>query len=139
MNRYLVRRGGFFAAFVLATVGCAPRNGPTVTATGSMDVLRADEIARSGAIDAYQAIKLLRPAFFQTRGRTSILRTEESEPSLYVDERPFGSLASLRDIPAREVIEVRYYNASQAQMKWGAGNSAGAIHVRTGVARTPNG
>jgi len=117
---------------------CASNSGRGAVASGSMEVLRADEIAKSGATDALQAIRMLRPAFLQTRGRTSIMRSEESEPTVYVDDRPFGSLASLSDIPANQVVEIRYFGAAQAQMRWGAGNSAGAILVRTGVAKTPS-
>ncbi len=76
---------------------------------------------------------MLRPAFLQTRGRTSILRSEEAEPAVYVDDRLFGSLMSLADIPANTVMEVRHFNAAQAQMRWGAGNSQGAILVITGT------
>jgi hypothetical protein len=94
-----------------------------------------DEIVRSGATDAYQAIRMLRPTFLATRGRTSILRRENAEPAVYVDDRLFGGVASLRDIPANQVVEVRYYGAAQAQMKWGAGHSQGAISVKTGSAR----
>lgn len=120
-------------SLLVVSVACARNSGPGVVASGSMDPLLADEIARSGATDAYQAVKMLRPAFFQTRGRTSILRSEESEPTLYVDDRQFGALASLRDIQVSQVVEIRYFGPAQAQMRFGAGNSAGAILVRTGT------
>jgi len=75
---------------------------------------------------------MLRPSFLVSRGRTSILRAENTEPVVYLDDRLLGGVATLRDIPSNQVIEVRYFGAAQAQMRWGAGNSAGAILVRTG-------
>ncbi|MGQ0645942.1 MAG: hypothetical protein ACT4P7_00135 [Gemmatimonadaceae bacterium] len=116
----------------LTVAGCHRNASGSAVASGNMDVLRADEIAKSGATDAYQAIRMLRPGYFQSRGRTSILRAEEAEPAVYLDDRPFGSIDTLRDIPAREIVEVRYFGPAQAQLRWGAGNSAGAILVRTG-------
>jgi hypothetical protein len=119
----------------MAAGGCAGNSARAAVASGTTEILRADEIRKSGATDAYQAIRTLRPAFLQTRGRTSMVRTENAEPAVYVDDRPFGSIATLRDIPAREIVDIRYFGPAQAQMRWGAGNSAGAILVRTGTPR----
>ena len=128
-----ITRRTFLTALGAALAACAGNAARGTTAAGTMEVLRADEIARSGATDAYQAIRTLRPAFLQTRGRTSMVRAENAEPAIYVDDRPFGSVATLRDIPAREIVDIRYFGPAQAQMRWGAGNSAGAILVRTGT------
>ncbi|MCC6316469.1 MAG: hypothetical protein IT361_02170 [Gemmatimonadaceae bacterium] len=134
----LARSALTIAAAALLLSGCAGRQSGAAVATSSTDILRADEITRSGATDAFTAVRMLRPAFLQSRGRTSILRTENTEPMVYVDDRLIGGVASLRDIPANQVVEVRFFGPAQAQMRWGAGNSAGAILVRTGSAqRTP--
>lgn len=112
--------------------GCARQGARDGGVGGGTDVLRRDEISRSGATDAFTAIRMLRPVFLQSRGRTSILRQENTEPVIYLDDRLIGGLSMLRDIPANQVIEVRYFGPAQAQMRWGTGNSAGAILVRTG-------
>jgi hypothetical protein len=119
-----------------ATLGaCAKNTSSRATASGGTEPLRAEEIRRTGASDLYSAIRMARPTFLQTRGRTSILRSEEAEPAVYLDDRPLGGLSMLRDIQANTVIEVRYFGAAQAQMRWGAGHSAGAILVITGTPR----
>ena len=120
---------------LLVAGACTRGTTRTGVATGTLDVLTAEEIVKSGATDALQAIRMLRPVFLQTRGRTSILRSEEAEPAVYVDDRPFGGLAALRDVPTHQIVDIRYFGAAQAQMRWGAGNSAGAILVRTGSPR----
>lgn len=117
---------------VITLIGCARNASRDAVASGGTDVLRRDEISRSGATDAFTAIRMLRPVFLQSRGRTSILRAENTEPAVYLDDRLIGGVATLRDIPANQVIEVRFFGPAQAQMRWGTGNSAGAILVRTG-------
>ena len=122
---------------LLIGVACARQTSTAAPATGSSDALRADELRRSGATDLLSAVQRLRPAFLRTRGRTSMVRTEEVEPVVYLDDRPYGSLASLRDIQVSTVVEVRYLSPAQAQMRWGGGegHSAGAILVITGTPR----
>lgn len=135
MRAWTLRTGWALMVMASLSTGCARNTVGTATAPGGSEVLRADEIRRSGAADVLQAIRILRPAFLQTRGRTSILRSEETEPAVYLDERPFGGVRLLADIPANTVLEVRHFNAAQAQMKYGAGHSQGAILVITGAPR----
>lgn len=129
------RRFSLLLLCVLMSAGACARNSAGARASGGTEALRSDEIRRSGATDLLSAIRMLRPAFLQTRGRTSMLRSEESEPAVYLDDRALGGIAMLRDIQAITVIEVRYLGAAQAQMRWGAGHSAGAILVITGTPR----
>lgn len=121
---------------LVAPGACASGSAGRARATGSTEVIRADELRRSGATDLLSAIRMLRPAFLQTRGRTSITRSEESEVAVYVDDRPFGGLSMLRDIQINTVMEVRHFSATQAQVRWGGdGHSQGAILIITGSPR----
>ena len=122
---------------LLIGMSCARQSAGGAHASGSTDTLRADELRRSGATDLLSAVQRLRPAFLRTRGRTSMVRTEESEPVVYLDDRPYGAVANLRDIQVSSVVEVRYLSPAQAQMRWGGGegHSAGAILVITGTPR----
>ncbi len=120
---------------VVVTAACARQAASTGQNNGRSDALLADEIRRSGANDALSAIRMLRPRFLATRGRTTILGSEESEPVVYVDERPIGNVSTLRDIPANSIVEVRHFDAAQAQMRFGAGHSQGAILIITGSRR----
>lgn len=121
---------------LVAPGACASAGAGGARATSSTEVLRADELRRSGATDLLAAIRMLRPAFLQTRGRTSISRSEESEVAVYVDDRPFGGLSMLSDIQIHTVMEVRHFSATQAQVRWGGdGHSQGAILVITGSPR----
>jgi hypothetical protein len=137
-----VSRHALASSFALmSTVGvvsasCAKRTATAeATVSSSSDVLRREEIAKSSAMNAHEAIRLLRPLFLRSRGRTSILRPNESEPVVYLDDRQLGGLAVLRDIPANTIYEVRYFSPAQAQMRWGSGHAAGAILVVTSRAQ----
>lgn len=112
----------------LAGVGCA-RAASGDRASGSTDVISRAEIDRTTALNAYDAVRYLRPLFLRSRGRASILLPSEAEPVVYLDDRRMGGVATLREIPANSVFEIRYFSAGQAQMRWGSGHANGAILV----------
>jgi len=50
-----------------------------------------------------------------------------------VDNTRYGSGAveNLRQIPASSIAAVRYFSASESQMKWGSNHPGGVIEVLT--------
>jgi hypothetical protein len=50
---------------------------------------------------------------------------------VFVDGVPYGELAALRNISARQVGQIRLYRAWEAQQKFGSGNAGGVIEVTT--------
>lgn len=112
---------------LVLSMGCARGVGAPMSA--SSDVILRDELSRSNALNAYEAVQRLRPQFFKDRGKTSLLRSESRTPIVVLDDRPLGDLSMLRDISLNLVYEIRYLSASQAQVKYGSGYSAGAIVV----------
>lgn len=122
----------------VATGACASGGGGRSAAEGRQsDVIYRSEIAKSSALNAYDAVRLLRPAFLAGRGPTSLLRTREgsNSPMVYVDNQRFGDSSSLRNIPIDGIVEIRFVGATQAQLRWGMDHPAGAILVLTGNAR----
>lgn len=101
------------------------------------DVIDRSEIAKSSAQNAYDAVRALRPAFLVSRGPTSLLRSRDSgtSPVLYLDNSGFGDLSTLRNIPIVGIFEIRYFSATQAQLRWGTDHPSGAILVLTGTPR----
>ena len=98
----------------------------------SSQIIYADEIERSSAVNAYEAIAKLRHNFLSDRGKTSILDTSSpTVPNVYVDGIPYGPLASLYNIPAHQIASIRLYRAWEAQTKFGMDNPAGVIEVTT--------
>ncbi|MCC6927695.1 MAG: hypothetical protein IT359_01780 [Gemmatimonadaceae bacterium] len=119
------------------TGGCASGGGRSAAEGRQSDVIFRSEIAKTSALNAYEAVRLLRPAFLAGRGPTTLLRTRagSSTPVVYLDNQRFGDTSALQNIPVAGIIEIRLIGSAQAQMKWGSDHPAGVIHVLTGTSR----
>lgn len=116
-----------------ALIGCASASGSGGNAPDS-GTLRFEEISRAGGGgSAYELISRLRPGFLVSRGQTSINNgtAESSYPSVYLDGVRYGDITSLRNIDASNVGEVRFFQAWEAQTKFGVGNTGGVIAITT--------
>ena len=117
---------------VAITLGCAPA---TPSVTGAVprrgNVLTADEIAEAHAdnASAYDAVARLRPNWLVAHG----VAAQGSEyAAVFFDGQRYGELASLRNIPASHVGDIRYYDVTQAGATFGIrGDTGGVIEVRS--------
>ncbi len=127
-----MRRLLLFAMTVFIAVGCGPTKEGTKVPLAK-ESLFADEIAQTNAISAYDAIKLRRPAFLQSRGPKSIYASPRSttKPSVYLNGLYHGELETLNTIPAVDVQEIRYIDPRDATLLYGTGHVAGVILVLT--------
>lgn len=112
--------------------GCGT-SGEGSRASLAKEVLLADEIAQSSAVTAYDAVRLRRPGFLQTRGPKSMYASSRSSvrPSVYLNGLYHGALETLNTISAVEVQEIRYIDAKDATLLYGTGHVAGIIMVIT--------
>lgn len=121
-------------------VGTQPPRSPSIRA------ITAAEIEGSGISGTvYDVVYSLRRQWLNARGielsetprvtigerGTSV--TPASNPTIvvYLDNVRLGDHAQLRLLPIDGVTQVRYFDASQATYRWGAGHNHGAIHVLT--------
>ena len=96
------------------------------------DPITAADIAGINAASAYDAVVKLRANFLQNRGINSFMTPVRStRPIVFIDGMEVGTIFELRSIPARDVAEIRFLNASEAAFRWGDGYLAGVIHVTT--------
>ena len=95
------------------------------------DVITEEEIAKSAASNGYEVIRKLRANFFSNRGRTSVMGTSNSDPTVYVDDQAYGPISSLKTIPASQIAMIRLYRSWEATTKYGTGNMGGVIAVVT--------
>ena len=93
--RRRVRYHAMGAALVLSVACTRPSNLPVVQ---SSDVITRDELSRTTALNAYEAVERLRPQFLKDRGRTSLLQQGSRTPIVVLDDRPLGDMSALRDI-----------------------------------------
>ncbi|MEP7381994.1 MAG: hypothetical protein ABI910_09930 [Gemmatimonadota bacterium] len=137
MSRSRSTRALLVSAVLLLSAACSHPNGTSTAVSPRSDIIYRNEIAKTNALNAYDAVRLLRPAFLTGRGPSTLLRVRESStsPVIYLDNQRFGDATTLRNIPVDGIIEIRFMSATQAQVKWGSDHPAGAILVLTGGVR----
>ena len=127
----MMRRFSFLFLAALATVGCASSGTGTQGPSRDANVITVQELATSSDADLYTAIERLRPAFFLTRGASSLgVATAPEVIQVYVDGAKSGDINSLRQIRPSEVLEVRRLSAGEATQRYGTGHTLGAIVVK---------
>lgn len=118
------------AAAALLTLGaCAGK--PRHVTPQDRNLITADEIAKSNATNAYEAVERLRPAFLRTRGSQSLQNQEPPTPMIYIDGMRYGPLQTLSSIPAIGIVSIQYLSAIEATQRFGFGNEGGAIMITT--------
>ena len=115
------------ALFTLGACGGRPRH----VTPQDRNLITADEIAKSNASNAYEAVERLRPAFLRTRGSQSLQNQEPPTPMIYIDGMRYGPLQTLSSIPAIGIVSIQYLNAIDATQRFGFGNEGGAIVITT--------
>jgi outer membrane cobalamin receptor len=100
--------------------------------TADSQLITEEEVEASKASTAYEVIEKLRANFLSYRGETSFDKAQSRPyPVVYVDGQEYGSLASLRTIPASQVSTIQLYRSWEATTKFGSGNMGGVIAVTT--------
>jgi hypothetical protein len=132
----------------LAIAGCASGGGTSSSAgsgggspaqvSRSPNVITADELAGEAASNAYDTIDHLRPSMLTARpsgasggggggrgGRTGGGST--SGPNVYLDTKRLGDVTTLKGVAVNTLKEIRFYNSSDAEQRFGPGNPSGVI------------
>ena len=116
------------AALVIGTA-CAP-NGISGNRGGSRSVILEEEILDSGARNVFDLVQIRRPHWLRVRGHQSLNLAEET-PTVYFNHTRMGSTEALRNISLAAVQSIRFLSPAQANLRWGTGNSRGAIVIST--------
>ena len=122
-GRMDMSRRAIYLVAVVAALGCASasaKSGPHKAA----NLITADEIAGTNTTTAYEAVEKLRPAFLHSHG-TDLSRSDTGLPDVYLGVARYGDVNSLRNIPAMEVLEIRFYKGAEAATKFGMQNPTG--------------
>jgi hypothetical protein len=128
-------------AAACARGGAAANTERRIGSTRQRNVITRAELFELAGTNAYDAIRTLRPEYLRNPGRMSISRGNNAGdavqrmPVVYLDQRRFGDVSTLRNISTSSIEEVRYFTPSEAQMQWGVGHLGGAIQIVTGRAK----
>jgi hypothetical protein len=112
------------------TMACASSGGPARPLRDS-NVITKEDITKSRVYNAYDAIRMLRPAFLNTHGATTLTGADSGFPNVYLNHQYYGDLESLKGLEVSAIREIHYYNSSEASARFGLGNASGAIEVIT--------
>ncbi|MEO7366626.1 MAG: hypothetical protein ABIZ36_01635, partial [Gemmatimonadaceae bacterium] len=85
------------------------------------------------ANSAWDAVVKLRGNFMASRGANSLTLKVSREPTVFVDDVEYGNLATLKQIPASAVSEIRFIEGWNSETKYGPGHAAGVIQVNTRI------
>jgi hypothetical protein len=120
------------ALVVLAglTMACASASNTARPAKDS-SVITRDEIVAANVYNAYDAVKMLRPAFFHSHGPTTFSAGDNGLPNVYLNHQLYGDTESLKNLEVSAIREIHYYNGPEAASRFGLNNVNGAIEVIT--------
>ena len=121
-----------FGVLALVLMGCGSAR-ETGKMPASREVLTAEEISRTSALTAYEAVQMLRPAFLKAQGPKAVLSSPRSTiyPVVYLNGAYHGELASLKSLYVSDIQDIRYIEPQQATIMFGTGHVAGIIMVNT--------
>ena len=139
-----LRRGGWFAptrliaavaAVALVATACSSSGAPAPRGGGrsAPNLITEDEIAKASVQNALEAVQKLRPAMLKRPTVASANAQSKGELGIYDDPTRCGcgAVENLRQLPASTIAAVRYFSASESQMKWGSNHPGGVIEVLT--------
>jgi hypothetical protein len=115
---------------------------PGVRSIPAHQIITAEEIEEVVAVDAYEAVDLLRPQWLVRRPgrvlgnslpqtRTPVGGTLTEGFPVYLDDFRLGGVDQLRGLGVHRIESIQFVPAAVATTRWGVGNSYGAIQVVT--------
>jgi outer membrane cobalamin receptor len=128
----------------LAFLGaCAHMHGTrdTVPSSGDRILITQEQIARSGASNAWEALKRNapqltyregrngQPTVLERRGRSSLLLSDA--PLLFVDGVQLPDFRNLQSIPAAQLASIEILDGVDGTTYYGTGAEGGVILIRT--------
>jgi hypothetical protein len=127
----MTRSRWILSVIVLLVLACSPpKLGPGLVA--DTQLITEEEIEASRGTNAFEVIRKVRGNFLTYRGETSANRgSSRPYPTVYLDDQQFGSIETLRTIPAAQITSIRLYRAWEATTKFGAHNMGGVIAIKT--------
>jgi len=127
----LVREVAVPLILSLGLMGCGSSSSTQQSGVSSDQIVVSELSAPVDGLSAYEVVQRYQSNWLRKRGPSSF--NDPVEIKVYLDgsTNPYGSSESLRQIRAMNVSTIEYFDAQEAQFKFGLGNVAGAILVRT--------
>jgi len=124
------------AALLAITLACATKTAshdgaPVAHRARNSSVISREELQDPAVAsnDAMTTIRQLRPTYFTTRGPLSIKNTTAGLLQISQAFGPLQKASALGAIDTRSLVEVRYFNATDAQARFGINANGGPVLV----------
>jgi hypothetical protein len=127
------------APAAVATVLEAQSRPAAPTATDRRRRIGREEVANTRVSTAFDLVQALRPQWLRARGSDALRIVTRADANWVADESPIivyqdgrvlgPGVELLRSIPHTSIEHVEYFDAAEAQQRWGVGHPQGAIHV----------
>src|SRR5262249_25987493 len=97
--------------------------------------ISGEEIRNAPGTNLYDIVQRLHPEWLMARNQSTAggrnNRTASGEPGVqvYMDTQRLGNVEVLRQIAVTAASSLKYYTSSDAQARFGTGNSSGAIQI----------
>lgn len=116
---------------IVLSVACSSSATKSASDSAPLDrsVLTSEEISKSGAQDAFSAVRTLRPLWLSTRGPSSVRAPQVIK--VYLDGALLGGVEYLRQITTNSVSSMRHLDGLEATQRYGLDHGQGAILVFT--------
>lgn len=120
----------FVATAVLLTLACSSSGRSSQSnARNRGAVISAEELATTAELDAFDAVRRLRPMWLRTRGPVSLSLQERAGVRVYINGSRRGQLEELKAFRATDIESITYLSAPEATTRFGIDHSDGAILV----------
>jgi outer membrane cobalamin receptor len=141
MKRRLSTTSWVLLLFALPAGACGTRAAPMRDADHAGRVITEAQIARSGATNAWDALRRAgtgltvvesgagRPRALGRRGNNSVLLS--SAPVVVLDGIKVNDLQTLQKVPADLIFEIRILNGAEGTRRFGTGSGNGVIMITT--------
>lgn len=126
-----MRYVALLTVLVVVISGCSAKSGGSSGERRSRDVITAEQIAETGAQNAYEVVEQLRRGWLTSRGATSLVDPTPRVPVVFLDNFELGELDSLRGIGVAEIREIRFIDGRDAVTRYGSQYGGGIIQVIT--------
>ena len=124
-------RAGAVTLAILAAAACASSGQHPGTSGGDPNVISAEELREATVTDLLSLIQLRRPQWLNRNRSLSFNDPGSFALVVYMDNAPYGTSDVLRTVLVRSLLEVRYFSPSEAESRFGVGNSNGVIQLIT--------
>ncbi|GAC1651785.1 MAG: hypothetical protein NVS4B3_13030 [Gemmatimonadaceae bacterium] len=114
---------------IAMSLGTCTLRPPRPDSTALRDTITTAELRAAESHSAYEVIARLRPRFLRDRGPTTILGADRRTAAVFLDDVEYGSLETLKHIPANRLREIRFFPGTDAVTRFGAIYHAGVIQL----------